>query len=194
MSNAATIFAIGVSCWALLALGDYLWEWPLLLRRVLASLAFCGVALFSVAKFWRLSSDASSGRFASRLEQRFDLLGQRLRTVLEATDGRLLAPEAMLSALGHQTLGRWETASPTAILPLRKAIITLSSGLTVSMLVLLAIAVSPDWRIASLRALGSERVYTELEVLPGNSRLLEGTVLRLGLQLHGRTDRKVTLR
>ncbi|MDX1928857.1 MAG: hypothetical protein SFV81_20165, partial [Pirellulaceae bacterium] len=47
---------------------------------------------------------------------------------------------------------------------------------------------------ASLRALGSERVYTELEVLPGNSRLLEGTVLRLGLQLHGRTDRKVTLR
>ena len=191
---AATTLAIALLCWAVLAIGDYIWEWPLLLRRVFAAVSFAGLGIYFVFQLSRLFSDATTGRFASRLEQRFESLGQRLRTVLEAADGRLRAPDAMLSALGHQTLGRWETASPATILPLKAATAALASCLALLVLGLLAIAFSPDWRIASMRALGSERAYTELEVAPGNTRLLEGTILKLELQLHGRTDRKVTLK
>ena len=191
---AATTLAIALLCWSILAIGDYIWEWPLLIRRVFAAVSFAGLGIYLVFQLSRLFSDATSGRFASRLEQRFESLGQRLRTVLEAADGRLRAPDAMLSALGHQTLGRWETASPATILPLKTATAALAGCLALLVLGLVAIAFSPDWHIASMRALGSERAYTELEVAPGNTRLLEGTILKLQLQLHGRTDRNVTLR
>lgn len=193
LSCIALSFAIGLSCWLLLALGDYLWEWPTSIRRVLAVIAGIGAGLHFVVQLLQLYATSGAGRFASQLEQQFDSLGQRLRTVLEAVEGKLRAPEPMLSALGHQTLGRWETASPTNVLPYRAATIALVSVLALVCIALIGMVAGNDWQIAMLRAIGSERAYTEMEVSPGTTRLLEGTALKVELKLRGRIDRKVTL-
>lgn len=194
LTSAAKLFAFAVLCWSALALGDYFWEWPLLARRILAAIACAGLVLYSTLQISLLYKDSIAGQFAIRLERRFDSLGQRLRTVLAAVDGSLRAPEPMLSALGHQTLGRWETASPGAVLPVRSATVALTAGFVLMALAFVGLFVVPDWQVALMRGLGGERAYTELEVTPGNTRLLEGSNLKLNLQLHGRTNRDVTLR
>lgn len=197
LANTAVAIALFAACWSMLAVGDYLWEWPLTARRILiSSTSFTTIVLLGF-QVWRIARDSRQRKFVGRLEQRFETLGQRLRTVLETVDGKLKAPAAMLAALGHQTLGRWETASPNQIVPQRFAIAAAVVGLVtmaVPVLSLLSLGLANDWRTAMLRAVGQDLPYTTLIVEPGDTQLLEGSLLTLSLELAGRTNRHVAIR
>lgn len=194
LATLAVSIALFATGWSILAVGDYLWEWPAVARRILIALTGVGAVAWLCIQGWGIARDSQQRRFVGRLEQRFGSLGQRLRTVLETVDGRLKAPAAMLAALGHQTLGRWETASPYQIVPHRFAIVAAIVSMAVTAVPLFCLSFPSDWRIAMLRAVGQDVPYTLLHVLPGDTRLLEGTPLTLTLELVGRTERGATLR
>lgn len=181
--------------WMALVVCDYVWELPLVARRAL--MVSLGV-IVGASTLWRsilILSDARSGRFVARLERNFELLGQRLRTLLETVDGRWRAPEAMLSALGHQTLGRWETVQPAQVIPRRLVVAaTCCAGFMACVALAGFFLAGDEWRTAMLRALGGEVPYTQLVVAPGDARLLEGAELSVRLELQGRTNRDCMLR
>ncbi len=180
--------------WLALALCDLLWEWQLAVRRVLF-VGACATVLVGLGYYGTQTViDSRQRRFASVLENRFATFGQRLRTVLENVEGRLRAPEAMLAALGNQTLARWETESPTQILPTRFAVIVGLLGFCISAASLGGLIFENDWRVALLRAAGQDRPYAISTVLPGNVKLLEGSALTLSMELQGRPQHSVILR
>jgi hypothetical protein len=194
VGSIASALALTVVCWILLSVGDYMWEWSLMTRCALAALCAAAIVIRLAAQMFVAFQESRQRRFAGNLEQRFASLGQRLRTVLETVDGKLEAPAAMLSALGHQTLGRWETAAPTQILPRRKMTAAIGVSLALFVIAIAGLLVQTDWRTALLRSIGQDVPYTALHVIPGDLRLLEGSTLSLGLELHGRTNRDVLLR
>lgn len=100
----------------------------------------------------------------------------------------------MLTALGHQTLGRWETLTPAQLIPSRKLTAAVVVCLAITTLVIGLFISGGDLRTAMLRALGQEIPYTSMSVSPGDARLLEGSPVELSLALTGRTNRDVMLR
>lgn len=180
--------------WLLLTACDYWLELPTWLRTtcvIMVSTAGLAALAWSI---WWINARATARQFATRMEDRFDSMGQRLRTVLDLAGGKLRAPEAMLTALGHQTMARWETAQPVQILPRRGLTLSLV-GLAVCLLLLVSASVSgPQMRTALLRSAGWDTPYTTMHVTPGNMRLLEGLQPEVQLELHGRPDRQVVLR
>lgn len=190
---AATLAAL-VTLWLVLSAVDYYWEWSLGLRKgfllagVVAIAAWFGHWLFSIVR------DTRQRKFAAQLEQEFEEFGQRIRTVLDTVDGKVEGPDEMLTALGHQTLGRWETLSPNQMVPTRALLI----GGAVCGLGLVIAGVSfltgGDVRTAMKRALGQPIPYTQISVSPGHVKVLEGNQMHVSLQLTGRTERDVTLR
>ncbi len=186
--------AVLVAMWVALATSDYYWEWPLAWRKVgwTAGIAFVAVPL--VHRVYRIIRETRQRRFAGQLERSFDEFGQRIRTVLDTVEGRVSGPAAMLSALGHQTLGRWETTSPSRIIPVRSLMVC---GGTCLLAIALAAGLfhsGQDWRSAMLRALGSEVPYTSMTIAPGDTTILEGLPVEVSLILEGRINRAVKLR
>lgn len=180
--------------WIGVAAGDYVWEWSPTVR---AAVRAAGVAAVFAWAIWRLYAVVRACRrrpLVGRLERSYEGFGQRIRTVLDTVDGRVTAPGEMLAALGHQTLGRWETLGPLQLVPIRA--LAVSSMACLSLVVFSGglISVGGDWRGAMLRALGIETPYTTFTVTPGNARLLEGSAVDVSLELRGRTERDVTLR
>ncbi len=195
-SAITTVLAVAViGCWwMLLAVGDYVWEWP---RWVRASSLVCGTLVVGVWWALRIVSAISGARertFANRLEHVFGDFGQRIRTVLDSVEGRIHGPQAMLGALGHQTLGRWETLAPGTLVPLRTLAICGGGFLLICVLVMGSFFAGSDWRTAMLRSLGMEVPYTTMSVTPGDTRVLEGSIVTVSLELHGRLNRDIVLR
>ncbi|TWU11053.1 DUF4175 family protein [Allorhodopirellula heiligendammensis] len=192
----ATVLAgIMIGClWLLLAAGDYVWEWSQRVRMI--GLAGGGLVIFA---WWirRLIAGFIGTRerpFANRLEHVFGDFGQRIRTVLDTVEGRVQGPQAMLAALGHQTLGRWETLTPTTLIPSRALVIGGCGLLFVSMAAVCTFFASNQWRTALLRSLGMNLPYTTMTVSPEDTRVLEGSDVSVSLELQGRLDRDVVLR
>ncbi|MCA9135454.1 MAG: hypothetical protein KDB00_01810 [Planctomycetales bacterium] len=188
--------AIGLmlAAWMVVATLDYYWEWSHRLRTstmaVAGVIAGCGLG-WQVASILRRSRQRP---FAGIIERSFEDFGQRIRTVLDTVDGRVHGPQEMLTALGNQTLGRWESVSPSRMLPIRSlwSAVALCAAITLFMAGMFGSG--GDWRQAMYRAIGSDLPYTRLEVAPGNVRLLEGTPVDVSLDLVGRTEREVVLR
>ena len=178
--------------WICLGIGDYFGEWPLIVRRINALVVVATmVACFSY-RGSRLRSLTQRSQFAALLEGRFNDFGQRLRTVLEVSEGHVRGPQEMLNALGHQTLGRWETVVPGQIVPQRQMLFALATAV-IALLAVVSLMNLGQWRTAMWRAVGNDQSYTRLEVTPQNARVIEGEQIVVGLSLHGRTNRDVTL-
>jgi hypothetical protein len=190
----AVALSLCLTAWLLLAFVDYLWEWPLTWRLTGLASATVSVGAWYLSRLVAIVKETREKPFAGLLESSFDGFGQRIRTVLDTVKGRVSGPQEMLTALGHQTLGRWETLSPQQLIPAR--------GLLTASGLLLAIALlagglffqGGDWQIAMQRALGNELPYTTWSVEPGDTRVLEGQPVNLSLVLAGRTNRDVLLK
>lgn len=180
--------------WFVLALLDYRFEWSQTIRSRAAWSMAAVVAAAVLAGLVHVIRGSSRSRFVGILEFHFAALGQRLRTVLQAADGRLSAPSAMLAALGHQTLGRWETVAPGQVVPSRAAFAGCALAAAATFGLAGGIGFDNDWRTALLRAIGSDLPYTTLRVTPGDDRVLEGTPVTVRLELSGRVDRQVLIR
>lgn len=189
---AVSVVALALA-WIILAGCDYLWELPIAWRRGVAGVAVGVVGLGLVWQLFQAVRQTRTRTFAALLETSFAEFGQRIRTVLDTVDGRVGGPSVMLAALGHQTLGRWETSTPDRILPLRKLLI----GIALAIMAMVAAAAfyhaGSQWRTAMLRAAGSDVPYTTFQVIPGNQTILEGLSIEVALRLEGRTNRDVTL-
>ena len=190
----AIVVASAVVGWIALATADYYWELGSGWRQIgLSALLLSTIGLIG----WQVYNAIRSGQkrhFASTLENEFEDFGQRIRTVLDTVDGKVDGPEQMLSALGHQTLGRWETLSPSQLIPSGRLIgIAVSAGLACCLASGLLFSGS-DWSKAMRRSLGSNVAYTQLMVQPGNTKVVEGQPLSVALDLIGRTNRDVMIR
>ena len=192
---AITIAAVALlAIWVALAVTDYYWELPLAWRRGGAAVGIAIVTLWLTHCLFRIVRETRQRRFAGRLEGSFIEFGQRIRTVLDTVEGRVSGPTAMLAALGHQTLGRWETSTPSRIIPTRTLLV---SGTTCLLAIGSAASLfhaSQDWQAAMRRALAGDVAYTSLTVAPGEATVLEGSPVEVSLVLDGRTNRQVNLR
>ena len=192
----AVLVAIGALLfgWVGLSFGDYFAEWSLTTRKAALSVVVAACSVWLLSRVVIVFRDSRQRDFAGLLERTFDGFGQRIRTVLDTVSGKVSGPEEMLSALGHQTLGRWETLTPSQLIP-RKGIATAAllcaaGGIAAAGMFLRG----GDARLSMNRALGMDLQYTKMNVDPGNHRLLEGTPVKVSLELTGRTNRDVTLR
>ncbi|MFK8112420.1 MAG: DUF4175 family protein [Rubripirellula sp.] len=190
----AVAVAALISVWLVLASCDYVWEWSLLSRKTAMLIGSVSVGAWLVSRLYLIVRDTRQRKFAAQLEAEFEEFGQRIRTVLDTVDGRVEGPDEMLTALGHQTLGRWETLTPAQMVPARSLVvagIAAIGGLVLSAVLFFA---GSDMSTAMKRVLGQPIPYTKLTVAPGDSKVLEGAPMSVSLQLTGRTDRDVTLR
>lgn len=183
-----------VLIWLTLAACDYYWEWSLSWRKAGYLAGLGAVAVGFLHRLYVVVRATQQRKFAAQLEHSFDGFGQRIRTVLDTVDGRVSGPDEMLSALGHQTLGRWETLTPSQLIPSRLLMIMGLVAMGVLFIAGTMFIGGGDMRVAMLRSLGQEIPYTTMEVTPGDARLLEGTAVEVSLDLHGRTNRDVVLR
>lgn len=192
----AVCLAIGffAAMWLTLGIIDYRWEWSLRWRSTTMSIIVASALVFLIWRVVSLARQTRPRRFAGIIERSFEEFGQRIRTVLDTVDGRVRGPEAMLTALGNQTLGRWESVSPGRLVPVRALASAAVISVAIGAVVVGFLASGGDWRKSLLRAIGSDQPYTMLEVTPGDIRLLEGTPVDVSLDLIGRTDRDVLLR
>ena len=186
--------AAALALWIGLAACDYFWEWNATARKAGMVLGITSVTGWLVYRLLVIFTDTRQRRFAGTLESSFEDFGQRIRTVLDTVDGRVEGPTEMLSALGNQTLGRWETCSPARLVPARGLLVGAAAGIGALLLALGLFSFDGQWRTAMLRALGNEVPYTTLSVAPGNKKILEGAPVVVSLQLAGRTNRDVMLR
>ncbi len=191
VANLATVFGC---LWIALAVCDYWMEWPLWLRRLGAMFTATFLSMAALWSLWRITERSGSRAFAIQMESKFESIGQRLRTLLDVENGRLQAPEAMLTALGHQTMARWETTQPQQILPVRLCNLSLIGSVCAAIALVTCALSGPEMQTALMRAAGMDRSYTTLHVLPGDTQLLEGLQPEVQLELRGRPDRHVLLR
>ncbi len=190
----ATAVAALIAVWTMLTACDYFWEWPATYRQIGALIGGAVILVWLIGRVFVICRDTRQRKFASAIEGSFPDFGQRIRTVLETVDGRVGGPEEMLAALGHQTLGRWETLTPAQIIPKRMLLGCAAVALFGVLLAASLMATGGDLRIAMLRALGKDMAYTQLKVTPGDTRVLEGSPVKVSLELTGRTNRDVMLR
>ncbi|PAY21547.1 hypothetical protein CKO51_00310 [Rhodopirellula sp. SM50] len=191
-ASIAALFLLAV--WVLLGMIDYRWEWPHPWRTT-AMMTAIGIAaallVWQAVWLFRLTRQRS---FAGIVERSFEDFGQRIRTVLDTVAGRVQGPDEMLTALGNQTLGRWESVTPARLVPVRSLWLALVATAATATVLLGLFGAGGDWRLALLRAIGIDRPYTTLMVTPGDITLLEGTPVDVSLELVGRTNRDVLLR
>ena len=178
--------------WCGLAAIDFVFELPLGWRRALFAMAALGIVLFASLRFRKTYAEFTQQHVASLLERQFDGFGQRLRTILDTLSGRVTAPQEMLSALGHQALGRWDTVATKEILPSRS--VGIWAGVCVCVAMLCGVLFANDHsRISLLRAAAFNAEYSSLDVQPGNVTILEGEDVALQLEMRGRKSPEVTL-
>jgi hypothetical protein len=183
-----------IGLWLALAIGDYLWEWSFGWRSFGILTAVIGVTAWASNLLYGILRDTRQRKFAALLEDSFEDFGQRIRTVLGTVDGNVEGPDEMLTALGHQTLGRWETTSPSQMIPSKKMLIAVAAAVMASVGAGLLYLGGGEFRVAMGRALGQDTPYTNMKVMPGDAKVLEGSLVEVSLQLTGRTDRDVSLR
>ncbi len=180
--------------WMIASAVDYAWELPLVARRILACVALllCSISVLGLG--WMIVRMGSMRSMIRSIEDRFELFGQRLRTILDLHEGRAKAPVEMERVLGNQTIARWETSAPSQLLPRRSLVLWVSLAITGTSVMFGSMAISNLWGVAVQRTAGIDLPYTKMSVSPGSIELLEGTPVDLELTLAGRTARDVTVR
>lgn len=193
-STTVMTFVIAVGLWLVLAAADYTWELPRGVRQAAIFVVSVGTLAWFSWQTYLILQRTNPRFFAGLLERTYQEFGQRIRTVLDTVNGRVNGPAEMLGALGNQTLGRWESASPHGLVPVRFLYFVGSMATVLLFSLLTLFMVSDEGSIALTRALGMERPYTMLQASPGDTKILEGSPVKVSLRMTGRTDRDVLLR
>lgn len=193
-----TVLVAATTLLLLMAL-DYVFElsWPvraagLGLAGVLSLSVFaCGVVV--PLRWW------SRPRTAAEIEERFPELGQRIRTVVQYAartsdqlDAEGVTP-GLVAALEDETDGRTLPLRLDAIVPRRRVAATALFAAIPVLAIALAALSDREWRLALGRSLLGRSMYTTLAVTPGSVRIDQGTGVRIGVVLKGRSRRTVIL-
>jgi hypothetical protein len=184
---------------AALAIADYRLELPLGVRA--AGLAVAASSLVAVF-LWRVVLPLrwwTKPRTAGEIESRFPQLGQRIRTFVQYAE---LAPAqihsegvtpSLVDALEDETEARAEPLPLEVVVPRWRVRSIAALAAVPAIVLLLAAAVAPEWRLALSRALLGRHGYTTLKVEPGDVRVDRGGNLPIAVTLEGRMPREVKL-
>jgi hypothetical protein len=193
-----SLLAAALGLMALVA-ADYRLELPWRVRAAgLAALSIVVLAVLaarvvSPLRWW------TRPRTAAEIESRFPQLGQRIRTVVqyaglptERIDSEGVTP-SLVGALEEETEIQAQPLPLDRLVPWRRVWAVLASAAASLLVLLVAAAVNPEWRIALERALLSRRLYTTLAVAPGHLTIEQGASVPIKIELTGRLDRHVLL-
>jgi hypothetical protein len=182
---------------ALLAAVDYLWEIPRLARAL--GLWALGLSALAVTIHWLIAAIRRSNRArtAFEIEEHFPELGQSVRTAVQfgersddADDG---ARASLVDALEEQIDLETRPLPIEAVVPSGRLKIALAIAVALALLLGVFFVGDREWNTAGRRTLLQEQPYTTLSVTPGNAQVEEGQAVSIGIELTGRTARKVTL-
>ncbi len=182
---------------AVLAGVDYLWEVPRIVREV-GLYGLVSVALL-VTAFWVVAAVRRSNRpqTAFEIEERFPELGQSVRTAVQfgdrADDAADGVRTSLVEALEEQIDIETRPLPLEAVIPVGRLKIALAVAAGLALLLGVLFVGDPEWNTAGHRTLLEEQPYTKLSVTPGDTEVDEGEMLTVGIELTGRTSRKVTL-
>lgn len=189
--------AVGVlSVLVALSAADYVFETGWNLRAaivcfaVVASLSLGGVQIVRGLRRWNRKATAA------RVEDRFEDLGQSVRTVVQYRDRQQAegVSTSLLGALNSNVEKQTEDlrlSEAVATGPLKFAVTCLAAILLCAGF---ALATSWDWRMAASRALLGNTPYTSVEVAQGDIRVDEKSNVKLEANVLGRVDRDTALR
>ncbi|HEY7329284.1 MAG TPA: DUF4175 family protein [Gemmataceae bacterium] len=177
---------------AMIAVADYIFELPWLIRASLAVIASIFVVMLAVQWIIRPAQIWSRIRVASELEGLFPRLGQRLRTATEhggrpndelVREG--VAP-GLVAALEEETAEKFKPLPYQAALPVRPALVwAVVSVCCIAALGLPALYDS-EWQLALRRVMLEPVPYTNLSATPSTAQVDEGADVEIRANLSGR--------
>jgi hypothetical protein len=184
---------------AVLAAADYRLELP----RDVRAAGLVGVLIATLMVLWaRVIAPLvwwTRRRTATEIESRFPQLGQRIRTVVQyaGLPEPILHSEgvtpSLVEALEEETEIQALPLPLDRIVPRRRVWAVAMSAALPALMLLVAAATDPEWRIALQRVFLSRKAYTSLEVVPGNLTVDQGADVPITVELAGRLDRDVVL-
>jgi hypothetical protein len=192
-------FLAGALGLAVLAAADYRLELPGNVRAaglvvvLIATLVVLWARVISPLLWW------TQRRTAAEIESRFPQLGQRIRTVVQyaGLPEPILHSEgvtpSLVEALEEETEIRAQPLPLDRIVPRRRVWAVAMSAALPPLVLLVAAATDPEWRIALQRVFLSRKAYTSLEVVPGNLTVDQGADVPITVELAGRLNRDVVL-
>ena len=196
---AVTTLLLALLGLGVLAVADYSFELDRSARVVSLVMVLGAVGLFAGNSLWRTMRRWSQPTTAAEIEEAFPQLGQSVRTTvqfgampLEQVQSEGVAT-TLVTALAEQTHQQALPLTIEDVVPVKKLGL-IACGLAAAAVVLAgASSVDWEWRNATSRAVLSDVPYRQLEVLPGDQTVDEGTGLTIDVALIGRTNRNVTL-
>jgi len=184
---------------ALLAVIDYLWEVPRVIRQVGLYGLFSGAV--AVTAYWVFLAirHANRPRTALEIEEHFPELGQSVRTAVQfgGRSDEAVAADGVRTSLVEALEDRID--AETRPLPIESVIPTtrlkVACGLVAAACLVLGILYVGDseWNTAGHRTLLDERAYTRLAVIPGDAAVELGKDLPIAIDIAGRQPRRITL-
>ena len=181
-----------------LVAADYRLELPWNVRAAgltglsIVVLAVLATRVVSPLRWW------TRPRTAAEIESRFPQLGQRIRTVVqyaglpaERIDSEGVAP-SLVGALEEETEIQAQPLPLDQIVPWRRIWAVLAIAAAPLVVLLVAAAVNPEWRIALARALLSRPVYDACG-RTGEPHGQQGESVPIKVELTGRLNRHVLL-
>ena len=183
----------------LLAAGDYWFEWSRAIRAVGLGVVGCIALVVAAARILAPIVWWSRPHTAIEIEQHFPQLGQRVRTVVQFSgqDDEAVAAEGvspnLVTALEEETDACARPLDLRKVIPLwRLRMAALTAGVLVLGLVC-GVLFNWETRVATGRALLSDRPYTTLAVTPGDVLIDQGKDVTVSIELSGNVDRRVVL-
>jgi hypothetical protein len=185
-------FLAGALGLAVLAAADYRLELPWNVRAA----GLVAVLVLTIMVLWaRVIAPLrwwTQRRTAAEIENRFPQLGQRIRTVVQyaGLPEPIMHSEGVTPSLVHaleeETEIQAEPLPLDRIVPWRRVWAVGVLAALPALLLFVAVAMDPEWRIALQRAFLSRRAYTSLEVVPGNLTVDQGDTVPIVVELPGR--------
>lgn len=189
-----TAFVI-CTCLSLMAGADYLFEldwdtraWFLALLSTLGLI----VAARQLSIVFRNNTRRST---AAAVEQRFEDLGQSVRTSVEVgteAQSDQFSP-GLLKALNNDVRQRTEELRLTEAIPTGPLKLGIGLLLAVVLLMTAACSTSWEWRTAARRVFATQVPYTEIRIEPGDVRVKQNESVRLIAGIAGRTRAETRL-
>ena len=175
---------------------DYFLETSWTFRATTVAAAVCAALLASIVCVGKALHRWNRRSTAAKVEQRFEDLGQSVRTAVQFRDAGSSSSgvsQNLVNAL-HR-----DVAAKTDDLRLREAIATHPLKVAIATLALfllsgvVAVSTSWDWRMAISRALLGNTPYTTVGVEQGSQTIDEKETFTLDTHVAGRIDRKIEL-
>jgi len=179
----------------LIAIGDYFFESHWNVRAAIVAVALLTGICLAVAMVWRTLKHWNRAATAAQVEQRFNDLGQSVRTTIQFRDAGETTgvSPSLLKKLDETVCEQTQDLrldEAVAVGPLKISIALLC---LVGLLLGIANLFSWDWRMATRRALLGNQPYTTIDIAQGDTRVEEKGTFTLDTVVTGRTQRKTQL-